>query len=93
MPFSCYASPAERNSSLLSSPVFSNASDVALGRLWAESANYALACQNANGEIGGLIGTAFTARDLMRIVDAVEDDGLLRYWGEFGISHRPRSAR
>jgi len=93
MPFSCYASQAKRDSSLLGSPVFSNASDAALGRLWGESANYALACQNVSGEIGGLVGTAFTARDLMRIVDAVEDDGLLRYWGTFGILHRPRSAR
>ncbi|KAL4866480.1 hypothetical protein BDV12DRAFT_199080 [Aspergillus spectabilis] len=32
-------------------------------------------------ERGSLIGTAFAARDLMQIVDAIEEDGLLRYWG------------
>ncbi|KAL4971048.1 uncharacterized protein BDV14DRAFT_194830 [Aspergillus stella-maris] len=28
-----------------------------------------------------MIGTTFTATDLMQIVDAAEEDGLLRYWG------------
>lgn len=27
--------------------------------------------------------TAFTARDMLQIVDALGEDGLLRYWGEF----------
>lgn len=31
---------------------------------------------------GELIGTAFTARDMMRVLDALGEDGLLRYWGE-----------
>ena len=82
LPFSCYPSEAERLLALTASPGFGNASDVAYGRLWAEGTNFALACKNVSGEIGGHIGTAFTARDMMQIVDAVDDDGLLRYWGK-----------
>lgn len=34
-----------------------------------------------NNETGSLIGTAFTARDMLAIVDALDEDGLLRYYG------------
>lgn len=27
------------------------------------------------------MGTAFVVRDMMRIVDALGEDGMLRYWG------------
>ena len=30
---------------------------------------------------GSLIGTGFVARDMMQIVEALNEDGLLRYWG------------
>jgi len=81
--FNCFASEEERLLTILSSPLFGNASDVAQGRLWAQATNYALTCQNStSGRLfGGLVGTAFTARDMMKIVDAVEPDGMLRYWG------------
>ncbi|KAB8264680.1 TAP-like protein-domain-containing protein [Aspergillus pseudonomiae] len=62
---------------------FPNASDtMALGRQWAGSGLFAKVC--AEGELkenGQYMSTAFTARDLMQIVDAVTDDGLLKYWG------------
>lgn len=32
-------------------------------------------------ETGRLIGTAFTARDTMQVVDAVVPDRTLRFWG------------
>lgn len=58
--------------------------ETVLGRIWADYGRYGDDCaQNEDArEKGELIGTAFTARDLMQIVDAVEEDGLLRYWGE-----------
>ncbi|GAB1192493.1 hypothetical protein APSETT444_001685 [Aspergillus pseudonomiae] len=63
---------------------FPNASDtMALGRQWAGSGLFAKVC--AEGELkenGQYMSTAFTARDLMQIVDAVTDDGLLKYWGD-----------
>lgn len=38
--------------------------------------------KNRDNERGGLIGTAFVARDLMSVVDALGEDGMLRFWGE-----------
>lgn len=57
---------------------------MALGRLWASASLVTQACHEhaESKERGELIGTAFTARDIMQIVDAVEDDGLLRFWGK-----------
>ncbi|KAI0444050.1 TAP-like protein-domain-containing protein [Xylaria telfairii] len=80
--FSCFANATGR-AQLGSQLVFGNASDVARGQLWAAGKNYADACAEypEAQERAPLIGTSFTARDAMQIVDAVEDDGLLRYWG------------
>lgn len=59
----------------------SNSSDVTLGRLWARGTiNSNLCLTNAN-ETGALLSTAFVARDMIGIVDALEEDGMLRYWG------------
>lgn len=38
-------------------------------------------CYETAGDIGELIGTGFVARDMMQIVDALGEDGLLRYYG------------
>lgn len=66
---------------LFSDQALGNSSDTALGRLWAKGEIYSNACyQNAN-ETGSLIGTAFVARDLISVVDALGEDGKLRYWG------------
>lgn len=89
--FSCFANAIGR-AQLGSQFVFGNASDVARGQLWAAGKNYADACAEypEAQERAPLIGTSFTARDAMQIVDAVEDDGLLRYWGEAPFCYRER---
>ncbi|KAM7195849.1 TAP-like domain containing protein [Rhypophila sp. PSN 637] len=50
---------------------------------WARRQAYANLCWNANKDkrVGELIGTTFVARDMMNIVDALGEDGMLRYWG------------
>jgi hypothetical protein len=63
-------------------PPMSNASDTALGAHWAIQNMYAQSCQESAGENGTLIGTGFTARDVMQIVDALGGDRMLRYWGK-----------
>ncbi|KAI0489474.1 TAP-like protein-domain-containing protein [Xylaria cf. heliscus] len=80
--FSCFAKVTDR-AQLNSQFTLGNASDVARGQIWAAGKNYASACAGypEAQERAPLIGTSFTARDAMQIVDAVEDDGLLRYWG------------
>ncbi|RYP37233.1 hypothetical protein DL767_003052 [Monosporascus sp. MG133] len=59
----------------------SNTSDVMLGRHWARGGIDAHMCFERAAETGSLISTAFVARDLMRVAEALEEDGLLRYWG------------
>ncbi len=59
-----------------------NASDTALGQNLAYAEVAASQCLDAAADIGGLLGTSFVARDMARIVDALGEDGLLRYWGQ-----------
>ncbi|KAK0663367.1 Carboxylesterase B [Lasiodiplodia hormozganensis] len=82
MQFLCYKTAAEIESVDLRYPRESgNASDTTLGELWANMGVRAGICKDRGGDIGELLGTAFVARDLMRIVDALGEDGMLRYWG------------
>lgn len=63
--------------------ILSNASDVSLGTLWARGSIISQECFRNSNETGSLISTAFVARDLMSVVDALGEDGMLRYWGEY----------
>ena len=83
LPFSCYGSDEERAAAGMRAPAATNASDVALGQVWADSKNRADACFHAQNATGSFIGTAFTARDIMSVVDVLEEDKMLRYWGKW----------
>lgn len=88
LPFNCYDSHEERvarNLGSYSSTTADPDDTAMLGLIWAGFGQLAWDCaQNEDAQKKGeLIGTAFTARDLMQIVDAVEDDGLLRYYGAY----------
>lgn len=54
-----------------------------VGSHWAYAGGEANTCalDPAVSEAGSRISTAYTARDAMKIVDALDDDGMLRYWG------------
>jgi hypothetical protein len=82
---SCFNSTQDRESTYYNDiNIISDPEDTAaIGRLWGGSQVLSNACYNYPGfrEKGSLVSTAFSARDLMQIVDAVESDGLLRYWG------------
>lgn len=60
---------------------------------WHDSTKIADACYYAQNETGRFIGTAFTARDVMRIVDALDGDGMLNYWGTFAGAARQSYSR
>ncbi|KAG8627625.1 hypothetical protein KVT40_005108 [Elsinoe batatas] len=79
--FSCYPDAASRTLAQSRNVISSNASDTALGKIWAVAGLDAETCFKAQNATGELIGTGFNARDFMQAVDALEDDGLLRYWG------------
>ncbi|KAK6373770.1 hypothetical protein LTS17_008263 [Exophiala oligosperma] len=48
---------------------------------WNWAGTTAEECLAAMNKTGSYIGTAFTARDMIQIVDALGEDGLLRYYG------------
>lgn len=56
-----------------------------LAHLWASVENLANNCRNSEEnapEMGELVGTGYTARDLMQLKDALDGpDALLNYWG------------
>ncbi|KAF1969104.1 alpha/beta-hydrolase [Bimuria novae-zelandiae CBS 107.79] len=62
-------------------PALTNASSSALGELWAISGANAIRCAREAKDVLPLVSTAFTARDYIQVVDALGEDGMLRYWG------------
>lgn len=80
LPFSCTDNDIEGDT-MLSELILGNSSDVALGRLWTRGTINAELCFQKSKATGSLIGTAFVARDLISVVDALGEDGMLRYWG------------
>lgn len=93
IPFTCFESAEARQAAIIQAPevwhkvltqmtVFSNGSDAGLGEVFAGGAIIAEQCYQHHQDTGSYVGTAFTARDMIEIVDAIEEDGLLRFWGK-----------
>lgn len=80
--FSCYKSEEERLLATTPNPLFTfpNASDTALGKLWADGKLLADECYENAKDSGEFVGTAFTARDVMRVVDALEEGPLINFY-------------
>lgn len=81
LPFSCYHDQDSRTAVYTRTPSYTNVSDTAVGTVWAWGSVLSESCHKNVEDVGSLIGTAFVARDMMQIVDALHEDGLLRYWG------------
>ncbi|KIE02022.1 Peptidase S33 tripeptidyl aminopeptidase-like protein, partial [Metarhizium majus ARSEF 297] len=79
LPFSCFKNDLLRTAS--NQALAGNASNVALGYVWERAGFFASDCHAAQTNTGNLIGTAFVVRDMMQIVDALGEDGMLRFWG------------
>ncbi|EEU34243.1 uncharacterized protein NECHADRAFT_85518 [Fusarium vanettenii 77-13-4] len=54
---------------------------LARGQNWAASGIFAETRALKQNKTGQFLGTSFVARDMMQIVDALDEDGMLRYWG------------
>lgn len=65
----------------LGSLVSTNATEGFLNYGWDLAGDIADACAQQASETASLIGTAFVARDVMEIVDALDDGNLLHYYG------------
>lgn len=61
-----------------------NSSDTTPSKLWSEATTLSELCRSRLQEIGPYVGMASVARDIMAIVDSLDEDGLLRYWGISG---------
>ncbi|KAH7348316.1 TAP-like protein-domain-containing protein, partial [Rhexocercosporidium sp. MPI-PUGE-AT-0058] len=80
--FQCYANETEQAMAVPATGTgLTNSSDIAAGASWITMKVMGRKCAKTAGENGTLIGTAFTARDMMQVVDALGEGGLLRYWG------------
>ncbi|OTA99138.1 hypothetical protein M426DRAFT_257512 [Hypoxylon sp. CI-4A] len=81
--FSCWPDDTTGYYALLGDKLASS-SDTAVGQLWAEGEIIAGECYTQLTDIGDKVGMVFAARDMMSIVDALDEDGMLRYWGISG---------
>ncbi|KAL0943214.1 uncharacterized protein CTRU02_201100 [Colletotrichum truncatum] len=83
--FTCFSTEEEQAiySAALPKTLGNNSNPASVARAWAGMGVIADYCYEKpeSNKTGSLISTAYTARDMMKIVDAVEEDGLLRYWG------------
>lgn len=61
--------------------VSTNITEVFLNGGWRAAGQLTDYCSSEANETATLIGTAFVARDMIEIVDALGEDGLLRYYG------------
>lgn len=64
LPFSCFASAADRNASKLLMPMSLGEYNTSLPKVWAANDAFAQRCYDNANEVGDLIGTAYTARDV-----------------------------
>lgn len=81
--FQCADHPMNTYSLLADGMKFGDNSTSNLSRLWATAQATANQCADYNNatNIGDKISTPTLARDMMSVVDALQQDGLLRYWG------------
>ncbi|KIW09910.1 hypothetical protein PV08_11686 [Exophiala spinifera] len=84
IPFVCdleamTAAPARKRD--VDTLVSTNTTEVFLNVGWDYAGQTADYCAEQANDTGTLIGTAFTARDMIEIVDALDEDGLLRFYG------------
>lgn len=58
-----------------------NVTDIFLNEGWDAAGETVAACAASNNKTASLIGTSFVARDMIEILDALGEDGMLRFWG------------
>lgn len=81
MPLSCFKEQEDKEAHENEPSLVYDESDEAPGKLWDNAEKLVKVCEE-NIKGGELVGTAFVARDLMEVVDALGEDGKLRYWGK-----------
>ncbi|KAM4055849.1 TAP-like protein [Hirsutella rhossiliensis] len=81
VPFTCY-DRAYWMQTFFEDPIAPNDPDeIPLGKLWSRGSIVSNLCAKKHSETGRMIGTTFVARDIVRVAEALGEDGLVRYWG------------
>ncbi|KAL3481930.1 TAP-like protein-domain-containing protein [Aspergillus californicus] len=80
IPLRCHKDPVKQQRMFFGQTT-GNSSEHKVGELWARGAADAEACAANAGKTGAVMTTAFVARDMISVVDALDEDGMLRYWG------------
>ncbi len=82
--YSCYQNDTSRAAASQPDPFYVpvDSPEDALRRSWAHGKLLADTCYEKLKDVGSLIGTAFVARDVMQIVDALGQGTLLNYHGK-----------
>ncbi|KAL5346579.1 hypothetical protein ACLOAV_008286 [Pseudogymnoascus australis] len=82
LPFDCKIQPAVKlEARRLPGLTSTNLTEQFLNTGFKDAVTFADACYASMNATGELIGTAFTARDVIRITDALGEGGQVRYWG------------
>jgi pimeloyl-ACP methyl ester carboxylesterase len=55
--------------------------ELLLSEGWNKATSFADQCVEGNEDVGSFLSTTFVARDMLSIVDALGEDGMLRFWG------------
>ncbi|KAF1949635.1 alpha/beta-hydrolase [Byssothecium circinans] len=82
LPINCFPNPSDRIATGIYMPPSLDASNTSLGTAFSYSKVFAANCYQQMQDFGRFIGTASVARDFMQVVDALGEDGMLRYWGQ-----------
>ncbi|KAL4936843.1 hypothetical protein BDV06DRAFT_216351 [Aspergillus oleicola] len=80
VPLKCFNDPIQEYKAFFSQTPAKSA-DTRAAELWTRGTVDSEACAAVGAKNGSVQTTAFVARDLISAVDALEEDGLLRYWG------------
>ncbi|KAF2224730.1 Alpha/Beta hydrolase protein [Elsinoe ampelina] len=81
IPYSCFSNDRARAQVLYNNKELNGGSQKAIESQFKFGSKLAEACQKTMAKTGQLIGTSFVAQDMLQIVEALNEDGLLRFWG------------
>ncbi|TQW00294.1 Peptidase S33, tripeptidyl-peptidase [Cordyceps javanica] len=82
LPFTCFNSSFQQQRLMDNlSPAPQPEDREVIGHLWAAAGNFGQLCSRAQKKTGSLIGTAFTARDVVSVATALGEKDKIRFWG------------
>ena len=79
LPFNCYETPQDRKDGT-DTTEYAESSDASLGRLWTSGKILADACASVAKDEGERMSSAFVARDIMQLSEALGDEDV-NYFG------------